>query len=132
MAYCTIDNVIRAITERELIKLTDDPEDRSNAVNESVVTETISGADGEIDEYIGTRYAVPLTTVPVIIRELSIEITILKLYKMTVGPIPPKWEEAYKAATKKLERIATGKLLLPQGESSGGFGFSVVTSDHFG
>ena len=97
------------MTETELIQLTDD--DDAGVVDESVVTKAIADADAEIDGYCGQRYTVPFTTVPAMIRKLSVDIAVYNLFSRRQGA-PEGRKTRYDAAIKFLERVADGKAVV--------------------
>jgi phage gp36-like protein len=110
MAYCTLDDIKPdQLTETELIQLTDD--DDAGVVDESVVTKAIADADAEIDGYCGQRYTVPFTTVPAMIRKLSVDIAVYNLFSRRQGA-PEGRKTRYDAAIKFLERVADGKAVV--------------------
>lgn len=70
MAYSTQDQVQVAVGgSAKLAELTD--LENGAAIDPAVVNAAIDEADGEIDGYIGHRYAVPLATVPPTVAALS-------------------------------------------------------------
>jgi len=110
MAYCTLDDIKPdQLTETELIQLTDD--DDAGMVDESVVTKAIADADAEIDGYCGQRYTVPFTTVPAMIRKLSVDIAVYNLFSRRQGA-PEGRKTRYDTAIKFLERVADGKAVV--------------------
>lgn len=101
----------------------------------SRVEEAIKKADGEIDLLIGSRYAVPLATVPDAVRGWSVDIALYRLYLRTQEAMPESRRAAYKDAIAALKEVRDGRMDLPVPLASGdedGFGSSVVISDHFG
>lgn len=79
MAYCTIEDVQSSLGEDKLIELTDDED--TGEVNEDNLDSCIASADRIIDGYCQSRYTVPFTDpVPALITELSINLTIAKLF----------------------------------------------------
>ena len=111
MAYSTIADIELALPEDKLIDLTDD--EGINAVDDTKITQAITGADGEIDGYLAERHTTPLSTVPTLIKGWSIDIAIYKLYQRRMEEIPDTRDKAYSRAIKKLERISEGKMKLP-------------------
>ena len=78
MSYSTKNDILEQLDEGVLIQLTDD--DDLGGVDDDVVARAIADADALIDSYCGTRYSVPFSTVPDIVRKLSVEIAIFHLY----------------------------------------------------
>jgi len=94
------------IPEESIIELTDDED--LGGVNQARVDEAIAQADAEIDSYCGGRYSVPFTTVPDIVKKISVDIAIYNLYSRKVEEIPDTREQRYKNAIRQLEGIAKG------------------------
>jgi phage gp36-like protein len=140
VSYCVLADLKLQLSEAELIELTDDA--ALGEIDESVTTRAVADADGEIDAYLGMRYPVPLTTVPAIIRKLSVDISIRNLYVRRGDVVPKNRDDRYAAAVKLLEKIADGKISLgandPDGNppDTGGIDYSaedqVFTSDKLG
>lgn len=122
MAYSTLDDLKEALDETTLIQLTDDA--GAASVDTSVTTRAIADADEEIDGYIGTRVALPLATVPGIIRKLSVDIALYNLFSRRHDSIPEIRKERYDNAVKFLTQVANGKISLglndPDPPASGG------------
>jgi len=75
MAYCTQNDIELAISEDVLTQLTDD--ENAGSVDSDIVAAAIATADSEIDGYCAVKYTVPFTTVPAIVKALSLEIAII-------------------------------------------------------
>lgn len=110
MSYSTLTDIKKLIPEETLIQLTDD--EGLGVVNQTRIDEAIKGADSEIDSYCGGRYKVPLSTVPDIVKKLSIDIAIYNLYSRRVEEIPQTRAERYKNAIRQLEAISKGVVSL--------------------
>lgn len=114
MAYSTLTDLKKLIPEETLIQLTDD--ENLGAVSQARVDEAIIQADAEIDSYCGSRYTIPFTTVPDIVKKISVDIAIYNLYSRRVEEIPETRAERYKNAIRQLEGISRG--LISIGEST--------------
>lgn len=110
MAYCTSDDIKKAIPEATIIQLTDDA--NTGAIVQDKVDEAIATADGEIDGYCATRFTVPFNPVPGIISKFSIDIAIYNLYSRITETVPETRSDRYKNAIRVLEKIAEGKIKL--------------------
>jgi len=107
MDYCTRADIEAELTEAELIQLTDDmvPPVR---VNSAVVTKAIADAGALIDGFLG-RYQLPLTVVPVLVRNLAVDIAVYRLFvRRKKRGVPEAVKDAYADAMKRLEKIQTG------------------------
>jgi len=110
MSYSLKADILKEISEEDLIGLTDDEGD--GIVNDDRVTAAIARADAIIDSYCGQVEAVPFVTVPAVIKQHSITIAIYFLYsRRSIAPEVRK--DNYKDALKHLQDIATGKAALP-------------------
>jgi phage gp36-like protein len=133
MAYSTLTDILKVIPEVTVIQLTDDV--AANSVDEAKVDEAIALADGEIDTYVGVKYPVPLTApVPAIIRGISCDITIYKIYKRRLEEVPETRETSYRDAVKLLKEIRDGKMPLPIADvdPAASFASGVLVTSHFG
>lgn len=118
MAYSTKVDILKEISEEELIGLTDD--EGAGVVNDARVTAAIARADAIIDSYCGQVETVPFTTVPAVIKQHSITLAIYFLF--TRRSVAPEIRiDNYKDAIAHLKDISTGKASLPiAGETTGG------------
>lgn len=80
MAYCNLNDIKSRIPEKVLINITQDDKTLQE-INEQRVNAAILDADSLIDSKIGTRYKVPLDTVPNRIKRISIDLAIYFMYK---------------------------------------------------
>ena len=106
--YCTLADIKKALPEDIIIQLTDD--DNIGDIIAANVTQAIATADAEIDGYCAVKYSVPFTTVPAVVKALSIEIAVYYLYKRRT--VPEKIEKAYDNAVARLKDISRGLLSL--------------------
>ncbi len=105
--YCTQADIVEQITEDELIQLTDDA--GAGSVDSDKVDRAIADADSEIDSYCGARYGVPFTTVPTMIRKVSVDIAVYHLYtrRAALG-LPEERKTRYEKAVQFLRDVARG------------------------
>lgn len=109
MAYCTQSDIEKQLPQEELVQLTDD--DGDGLPDTGVVDEAIAEADAEIDSYLAARYSLPLASVPVLLKKLSVDIAIWNLYSRRAVDEPVR-KERYQAAVKLLQAIAEGRASL--------------------
>jgi len=130
MAYCTKTDILEQIEEDVLIQLTDDED--AGVVDEDKVTRAIVDADAEIDSYCGTKYDVPFSTVPVMIRKMSVDIAIYNLYARRRGA-PEDRKERYDDAISFLKDVSKGIASLggdgPSADDDSGPEATTVKSD---
>lgn len=108
MAYTTLAEIKKAISEEIVKQLTDD--DNIGEIVEANVTAAIARADAEIDGYCAVKYSVPFTTVPAVVAGLSLDMSIYYLYKRRT--VPEDVQKAYDNAIARLKDIAKGLLSL--------------------
>lgn len=123
MAYCTESDLEKEIPPANLTDLADDNGDGTR--DAGVIARAIADADGEIDAYLATRYTVPLSTVPNLVRKLSVDIALWNLYSRK-DIRPELRRQRYEDALGLLKRISTGVATLgiatepPTAASAGG------------
>ena len=128
--YCTLDDIKKMIPEVVIIQLTDDT--GSQAVDTGKVDEAIAQAQGEIDAYVSTRYAVPLSPAPDILRKLCVDIAIYNLYSRLVELMPATRRDRYNDAISQLNNIAKGLILLAKPDGvvdKTSHNYNLITSD---
>lgn len=108
MAYCTENDLLSLISLEELAELTAESGDTPDS---GVVAEAISRAGGEIDSYLGSRYAVPLSPVPAQIKGLAVDLALFHLYARR-NLAPGVRRQKYEAALSFLRQVAKGEAVL--------------------
>ncbi len=116
MAYCSQSDLLTMISQEELAELTADLGDLPDPF---VVAEVIAQAEAEIDVYLGSRYALPLTPTPPRLKALAVDMTIYQLYSRR-SAVPAVRRERYAAAVAFLKAVAAGNLSLEASEEAGG------------
>ena len=131
MAYCTETDIKRQIDWDTVVQLTDDND--SGVIDTDILDRAIADADAEIDSYCGTKYDVPFSTVPVMIRKMSVDISIYNLYARRRGA-PEDRKERYDDAISFLKDISKGIASLggdgPSADDDSGPEATTVKSDH--
>lgn len=117
MPYATSDDIEKQLSEDEIIQLTDDA--ALGVVDALVVASAIADASEEIDGYVGSKYALPLSTAPGILRKLCVDIAIFNLFARRHDSIPELRKERYDNAVKFLMAVAAGKISLGQSDPGG-------------
>jgi len=109
VSYCIQTDILEQLDEDTLIELTDDT--GTGCVDTSAVTRAIADADAEIDGYCAVRYDVPFSTVPVMIRKISVDIAVYNLFSRR-GAVPEERDKRYANALKFLTNVAKGIISL--------------------
>ena len=107
-AYLTIAEFVRTFGLDEAIVLTD--ASGTGRIDKDVLVGALRGAQGIVDLNLGGRYALPLTTVPDVIKTAIADLARARLYPRGA---PEGVATAAKDASRLLERIADGKVPLP-------------------
>lgn len=109
MSYSVLEDIQIRISENILIQLTDDTD--SGAVDSSKVEAAVEWADEIIDGYIRGRYTLPLTEIPGLIRNISVDLAIYRLYtRRMTADIPESITNIFKSSLKILSDIQTNKV----------------------
>lgn len=109
MAYHTLDDLTAALSEDVVVQLTDDS--GAGVVDTVHTDEAATAAQNLIDGYLKSRYAVPLSTVPGVIREISLALAVYHLYgRRTREKMPTAVREDRENAIRLLGHIGEGKL----------------------
>jgi phage gp36-like protein len=126
VAYTAQGDLDEYLSEQSLIQLTDD--DRNGTVDSAIVTECIVGAEAEVNGLLATRYDVPFTTAPEIVKEICVVFTVLRLF-LRRGGVPESFQTLVDQKREILDRIVEGKIKLPDVEdTTQGFGGTEFSS----
>lgn len=107
--YVTSSEFISRIGIQETIELTNLDDPSANTVNSDRLEAILSDASSEIDGYLATRYQVPLTAIPGVIKTYCIDIA---WYRLAHNNAPEAFSERYKQAIARLKDIEKGQMLL--------------------
>lgn len=123
-AYVTVQELIDAFGERELVELTDRATPRTFAVDEAIAQRACDQAEAEINSAIGARYPLPLQAMPQILPYLARDLARFYLHAHAVPSTVA--EAAYKQAIATLKAIRDG--LQPLGVTEAGASAGAVQS----
>ena len=108
MTYATQQDLIDRFGPEELSQLTD--RGSGTVIDASVVNRALADADAEIDGYLATRYALPLSSVPGILQLVACNIA---RYRMLGESTTDEARNRYADAVRWLKGLATGTVQLP-------------------
>jgi len=108
MAYCTQDDILKMISPEELAELT---AEAGGTPDSQVVADAISRGEAEIEAYLGTVYAVPLSPVPPLLKALAVDLAIYHLYSRR-SVVPQVRKQKYEAAVTFLKEVAAGQAVV--------------------
>jgi phage gp36-like protein len=133
MSYCTVDDIKKAIPEKDIIQLTDDV--GTGIIDTTRTDEAILNASDIIDGYLsGGGYTLPLSPVPGIVRSICCDLAIHYLYgRRFAAEMPQGIELRQSNALKLLGLIQAGKISLgiasPDGYQDGQYKTNKTASD---
>src|SRR5690554_27823 len=110
MSYCTLNDLIDAYSERDIIQLTDRTNKPPTTIDTELVNKAIDDADGEINLYLMARYKLPLATVPSAVRKIAVVLAYRNLHSK-INDEHPAQQAAHRQG-KLLEGIAKGWMSL--------------------
>ena len=116
MSYCTAQDLVPLLPERELLQLADDSPDYSGTLESPAVlavrAEAVDQAGREIDAHVSVAgLAVPLDPVPPLVANIAAKLAVANLF-IRRGQKNDVWEAEAARCRRLLERIADGKLQL--------------------
>lgn len=112
MAYATLDDMVEAFGEREVVSLTD--RDNLGYIDAALLQKFLDNASGEMDAYLVKRYAVPLVEVSPLLTTYCCDISRYRLSGSDVTEIETV-RNRYKDAIRFLEAVRDGKIDLGTG-----------------
>ena len=104
--YSTQSDIENRIGSNRLIQLTD--LDGDGSADSVVVTAAIEKADAQIDSYLRTRYSLPMSAVPTVVRELSVDLAVYALHQTRRETMSDRDHESYEDAIEFLKNVAAG------------------------
>jgi len=108
MSYAVLADLVARVGDTELRQIAD--RDRDLIPDQDVIDAAIADADNLINGYVGTRYQVPLASVPDLVRTWSVSIARYILHR---NGAPDHVAQDYKDAISGLKDVAGGRLALP-------------------
>jgi phage gp36-like protein len=121
MRYCSLADLQLAMPLHTLIELSND-EPSATTLNEAVIEVAVRQAEELVDAYLRGRYRLPLTSVPSVIKDMTVNLTRHWLYarRPEGADLPDAVTRTYKAALTMLEAIRDAKLTLgmPSGQDA--------------
>lgn len=97
------------IGTEETVQLTNLDNPSATEVNTTRLEKTLSAATGEINSYLATRYTIPVSPVPQILKTYCIDIA---WYRLAQNNAPEQFATRYNNAIARLKDIEKGQMLL--------------------
>jgi len=107
--YVTVQQMTDRFGAAMLVDLTDRGTVATGTIDSAVVNAAIAGADAMIDGFLSGIYALPMATVPPLLVDIALAVTIWRLH---VGVPGDKVTLDYKDARASLEQISKGVIKL--------------------
>lgn len=108
MSYAALADLVARAGDVELRQIAD--RDRDLIPDQDVVAAALAHADNLVNGYVGAKYAVPLTTVPDLVRTWA---TSIARYILHRNGAPEHVAQDYKDAIQALKDVAAGRIALP-------------------
>jgi phage gp36-like protein len=111
MVYATSDDMIARYPNRDLVQLTnEDP--TQTTVNTAPIDQALEDASSEIDGYLESRFALPLTDPPAVLSRLTCDIAMYRLQSLRPLHDMSDARKRYDDALNLLLRVARGEVTL--------------------
>lgn len=107
--YASVADMVARFGETEIVELTD--LEHVGEIDAAVAERALEDATAEIDGYLVSRYRLPVTGAAPLLSLLCTDIARFRLQK---GVSTEQARQRYEDAVRKLERIADGRINLPQ------------------
>lgn len=119
MRYCTLADLLLAIPAQTLIQLTHDVttdygQTMPSEPNGVVIEEAVRQAEDLVDAFLRGRYDLPLSPVPTVIKDVSVNLARHWLYarRPEGNELPDAVTRTYKASMHILEQIRENRLTI--------------------
>lgn len=110
MSYCSLDDIKQSISESELIELTDD---NNQQINSEIVNTAICYAETTINSYLRSRYTLPLSEIPELIKVFAVDLAVYRLHsRRMMRNMPESILTSYKNVISELVKIQKGTVSL--------------------
>jgi len=106
--YCTINDLVLAFGEDEIIRLSDRSKPKTGQIDPAIVQKAISDATDEINMYLEGRNLLNLPQVPPVLVRIACDVARYYLYQNPSEAV----EKRYKDRKNDLPKIADGRLSL--------------------
>jgi len=115
MSYVSNSDVEERLGSAAYVQLTDDS--GTGSADEDKVTEARLGAEGEVNSYLGRRYAVPVDTtvhseLAAVLKSVTLDLAECRLHARR-PPVPDDVRQKRHASVQWLQRVAAGEAVLP-------------------
>lgn len=115
MAYASISDLEERLGSAVYVQLTDDV--GTGSPDEDTAAEALDGAEGEVNSYLGRRYAVPVDvsdepSLAAVLKSITLDLAEYRLHARRLI-VPEDVRLKRKAAVQWLDRVARAQVVLP-------------------
>ena len=111
MPYASPNDLIARYPNRDLVQLSnEDP--AQTVVNSATLQQSLSDASAEIDGYLESRFALPLSDPPAVLQRLTCDIAMYRLQSLRPLHDVADARKRYEDAVELLVRVARGEVTL--------------------
>jgi phage gp36-like protein len=111
MAYALPSDMAARYPNRDLVQLTnEDP--TQTTVNDTVLQQALDDASAELDGYLESRFALPLSDPPAVLNRLACDIAMYRLQALRPLHDLADARKRYEDAVELLVRVARGEVTL--------------------
>ena len=116
MEYAVVQDLIDRFGEAEITQLTDRSDPPSGSYDTDVAERSLNDAENEVDAYLSSRYALPLSEKPNVLGRLTCDIA---RYYLFGASVTDEVTRRYNDAISFLKNVSSGKASLGIDETSG-------------
>ena len=109
--YCEVRDILARIDEKVLINLTNDTFPATE-VNYTVLNQLIEISEDMIDASLRNKYSLPLKSVPELIKQISADIVVYRLYARRPQDVPKNYQKNFDDAISILKDLQSGTKVL--------------------
>jgi len=128
MTYATQDDLITRYGEQQLVELSDRGEELTGEIDAAIISDALISASALVDSYVGKRYRLPVSPVPLLLRNVCCTLAYFELHR---GRYADETRVAYDDALRTLAQISNGTMVLDvAGKEAASAGAQVATSQN--
>lgn len=116
MTYASAADIAEIYGADQLARLMDS--DGDGISENASIARALTYTDAQINSYLGVRYALPLPATPDLVKMLAIDIAVYRIAQDHTR-LTDEMAKRYDDAIRQLDKLATGKAVLPIPTTSG-------------
>jgi len=107
--YATAEEFVEEVGIQETIQLTNLDDPSVTTINSDRLSKALLAASGEINSYLSTRYQIPVSPIPSILKSYCVDIA---WYRLAQNNAPEAYAKRYDNAIARLKDIEKGVMQL--------------------